>query len=303
MSPLISRDELSAHLTDEPSSMMVIDCSFDLAIPSAGWRAFQLGHIPGAAYMHLEDDLSAPRTGLNGRHPLPALADFENAMRARGASNDTLIVVYDNVDGRYAARLWWTLRWAGHAAVRVLDGGWRQWRESGLPFETGEPGDRAPGSFTARASLERVMEYEDIRANLETPKALLLDARARDRFLGRNETLDPVAGHIPGAKNRPYRDNLKDDGRFRDASALRNEFERLLEGRQPEDLIHQCGSGVTSCHNRLAMELAGLSGSAMYVGSWSEWCAKPGSPIAIGDDQRCGDRWVPRNPANLDAKR
>jgi thiosulfate/3-mercaptopyruvate sulfurtransferase len=263
---------------------VVIDCSFDLADSTAGWSAFQLGHIPGAAYIHLENDLAGPRTGLNGRHPLPALADFVTAMCALGANDDAPIVVYDNVDGRYAARLWWTLRWAGHAAVRVLDGGWRQWRHSGLPLEIGEPRDRTPGSFSARASLERVADYEDVRANLETQRALLLDARARDRFLGRNETLDAVAGHIPGAKNRPYRDNLKGDGTFRDAADLRGEFDRLLEGRRPEDIIHQCGSGVTSCHNRLAMELVGLSGSAMYVGSWSEWCSKPNFPIAVDED-------------------
>lgn len=220
---------------------------------------------------------------MNGRHPLPRLADFVAAMRARGANDGSLIVVYDNVDGRYAARLWWTIRWAGHAAVRVLDGGWRQWRESSLPFETGEPQERAPGNFSSRASLERVVEYEEVRANLDTQKALLLDARAWDRFRGRNETLDPVAGHITGAKNRPYRDNLKGDETFRDTSELRDEFEQLLAGRRPEDVIHQCGSGVTSCHNRLAMELSGLSGSAMYVGSWSEWCSRPGSPISVDE--------------------
>jgi len=284
MSPLISCDELSALLTHRPSSVVVIDCSFDLADPSAGWSAFQLGHIPGAAYIHLEDDLSAPRTGLNGRHPLPRQSTVVSAMRARGADDGSLIVAYDNVDGRYASRLWWTIRWAGHATVRVLDGGWRRWRESGLPLETGEPQERRSGNFSARTSLERVVDYEEVYANLETQKALLLDARARDRFRGRNESLDPMAGHIPGAKNRPYRDNLKDDGTFRDAADLQAEFERILRGCRPADVIHQCGSGVTSCHNRLAMELVGLSGSAMYVGSWSEWCSRPGSPISVDED-------------------
>lgn len=284
MSPLISCNGLFALLTNRPSSVVVVDCSFDLAAPAAGWGAFQLGHIPGATYIHLENDLSAPKTGLNGRHPLPRLPEFVAAMRACGANDDSLIVAYDNVDGRYAARLWWSIRWAGHAAVQVLDGGWRHWRESGLPFETGEPCERALGNFSARTSLERVVDYEEVHANLDTQKSLLLDARAQDRFRGRNESLDPMAGHIPGARNRPYRENLKDDGTFRDAAKLREEFERILSGRRPEDVIHQCGSGVTSCHNRLAMELVGLSGSAMYVGSWSEWCSLPGSPISVDED-------------------
>ncbi|HVR52772.1 MAG TPA: sulfurtransferase [Pseudorhodoferax sp.] len=286
MSPLISCAELSELCRANPAAVLVVDCSFDLADPSAGRRAFDAQHIAGAAYLHLEDALSGPRTGDNGRHPLPDLEAFAQAMRSVGAHDDTLVVACDSADGRYAARLWWMLRWAGHARVRVLDGGLRRWRQAGLPLESGRQMDsqvaRQPGGFAPRRTLERVATYEDVRANLQTQARILLDARARARFQGQNETLDPVAGHIPGARNRPYRDNLTPEGLLRAPTALRAEFDVLLAGRPADDVIHQCGSGVTSCHNRLAMEVAGFQGAWMYVGSWSEWIARPDSPIATG---------------------
>ena len=286
MSPLISCAELSQLCRANPAVVLVIDCSFYLADPEAGRRAFEAQRIAGAAYLHLEDALSAPRTGDNGRHPLPAPGAFAQAMRSVGAHDDTLVVACDGADGRYAARLWWMLRWAGHARVRVLDGGLRRWRALGLPLESGRQMDspvaRQPGGFAPRRTLERVATYEDVLANLQTQAQILLDARARDRFHGQNETLDPVAGHIPGARNRPYRDNLTPEGLLRAPAALRAEFDALLAGRPADAVIHQCGSGVTSCHNRLAMEVAGLQGSSMYVGSWSEWIARPASPVATG---------------------
>lgn len=282
MSPLISCEELFDLRCTTPTSVQVIDCSFDLADPSAGRRAFLSEHIAGAAYVHLEDELSAPRSGTNGRHPLAAIENFVGVMRSIGADDDSLVVVYDTVDGRYAARLWWMVRWAGHARVCLLDGGLRAWRSASLPLETGPAAERRPGNFTRRASLERVVTFEDVCANLRTNARIVMDARARDRFRGENETLDPVAGHIPGAMNRPYHDNLMPDGRMRAPAELRAAFDALLAGRSPSDLIHQCGSGVTSCHNRLAMEAAGLQGGAMYVGSWSEWIAHHGAAVETG---------------------
>lgn len=275
MSPLITCSELAARMRKEPASLVVVDCSFDLSDQAAGLESFKKAHIPRATYLHLEDEMSARRTGINGRHPLPARGAFVQTLTEFGVSDDSLVVAYDTVDARYAARLWWMVRWIGHASVCVLDGGLCQWRKEGLPLEAGAPARRARGNLSLRPSLERVVGYEDVRANLETRATLVIDARARDRFRGENETLDPIGGHILGARNRPYRENLNAGGTFREPRELREDFERVIAGYPATHLIHQCGSGVTSCHNRLAMEVAGFPSSAMYVGSWSEWCVQP----------------------------
>jgi len=280
--PLVSVAQLQRCLADPARKVLVADCSFELTDEAAGRRAYDAGHVPGAVYVHLEDTLSAAKTGRNGRHPLPERAAFARAMAALGADDDTLIVACDNAGGMYAARLWWMLRWAGHAAVAVLDGGVAAWKTMGLPLETGASATRSPGAFTLRDSLVATVDYDDMKANVERQTWLVVDARAPDRFRGENETLDPVGGHIPGARNRLFRENLSADGRFKSPSALRAEFGDLFGRRPATAVVSQCGSGVTACHNLLAMEVAGLNGAALYPGSWSEWCAQPGAPIATG---------------------
>jgi thiosulfate/3-mercaptopyruvate sulfurtransferase len=283
--PLIAPAELQRLLSQASANVLIADCSFELTDPSAGRRAYEAGHLPGAVYVHLEESLSAPKTGRNGRHPLPERADFARRMAALGADDDTLVVACDNAGGMYAARLWWMLRWAGHAACAVLDGGVAAWKAEGLPIEAGPPAARAAGGFTLRNPLVTAVDYAAVRADLAQGERLVVDARAADRFRGENETLDPIGGHIPGARNRPFRDNLGADGRFKPAAALRAEFAQLLGDRPVSSVVSQCGSGVTACHNLLAMEVAGLHGAALYPGSWSEWSAQPGAPIATGDER------------------
>ena len=282
MPPLIPAEELKILLAQPGARVMVFDCSFDLGDPGAGARAFAEAHVPGAIYLNLDTDLSAPKTGRNGRHPLPERAAFAQRMAERGLDDDTLAVVYDRNACMYAGRPWWMLRWAGHAAVRVLDGGLQAWQAAGGAVESGAAAPRAPGRFTLRPPLVEAVDFAQLRASLGRGRRLIVDARAADRFRGENETLDPIAGHIPGAANRCFRDNMAADGRFKPAEQLRAEWSALMAGRDPADLVQHCGSGVSGCNNLLALETAGFSGSRLYPGSWSEWCAQPGAPVARG---------------------
>lgn len=281
--PLIEPLALQALLARGTGHVRVCDCSFDLADPTAGERAFALGHIPGAAYLHLDRDLSTAKTGRNGRHPLPARDAFAARMAALGADDDTLLVACDAQGGMFAARLWWMLRWVGHARVVVLDGGLPAWSAAGGAIETGSaaPAPRT-GRFSLRPALVDTIDAATLRARLGEPGLQILDARSADRFRGENETLDPVAGHIPGALNRPFKDNLDEAGRFLPLPVLRAQWQAVLAGRSPATLVHQCGSGVTACHNLLALQALGLDGGVLYPGSWSEWCAQPGAPVATG---------------------
>jgi thiosulfate/3-mercaptopyruvate sulfurtransferase len=282
---LIDAEHLARALAGPgQDSVLVLDCGFDLADPEAGRRQYEAGHIPGAAYVHLDETLSGPKTGLNGRHPLPDREAFAAALAALGANRDTQIVAYDNAGGMYAARLWWLLRWIGHDAVAVLDGGIGAWKAAGQALSTEPPAPRAPGDLAARAGRQRTLTYAEMREALKSGGHVVLDARAPDRYRGENETLDKVGGHIPGARNRFFRDNLGADGRFLPPEQLRRAFTERLDGRAPDAVVNQCGSGVTACHNLLAMEIAGRAGAALYPGSWSEWSAQPGAPVATGPD-------------------
>ena len=275
----VSAAELAAHLGDP--GWLVFDCRHDLSDTGYGERAYAGGHIPGAQFLHLDRDLSAERTGSNGRHPLPDREAFAGRLAACGVGAQTQVVAYDNEGSVFAARLWWMLRWIGHDRVAVLDGGLPGWRRARLALDAALPCPAA----APLASHPGVVPVGtgDVLARLGDPRALLLDARPPERFSGEAEDRDPVAGHIPGAVNRPHYDNLDDAGIFiRPAAELRAEFDELLAGRDPADVIHHCGSGVTACLNLLAMECAGLPGSRLYAGSWSEWCADPVRPFVVG---------------------
>ncbi len=279
---LIEPEALARLLRDAPDAVVPCDCSFDLADGGAGRRAYEAGHIAGAAHLSLDEVMSGPKTGRNGRHPLPDRDALAAHMAALGVSATTQVVAYDAAGGMYAARLWFLLRWLGHAAVAVLDGGLPGWRAAGQGVDTAAPRPRPRGDLVARASLVPTMGYDAVRAASEAGGHLILDARAPDRFRGENETLDPVGGHIPGARNRFFRDNLA-GGRFKAPEVLRAEFATLLGDKPADAVVAQCGSGVTACHNLLAMEVAGLRGATLYPGSWSEWSAQPGAPIATGE--------------------
>jgi thiosulfate/3-mercaptopyruvate sulfurtransferase len=279
LTTLISTAELAARL-GEPG-VIVVDVRHDLARPDAwGESQYRAAHVPGAVFLHLDRDLSAPRTGANGRHPLPSPSVCEEVFGRAGIGGTSQVVAYDHDNGAYASRLWWMLRWLGHDAVAVLDGGYVKWERERRPASTDVPPPRR-GDFVARPRPMAV-DAAALQASLADSSLLVVDARAPERFRGEVEPLDPVAGHIPGAVNRPFPRNLGPEGTFKSATELRAEYAALASDRAPETIVHQCGSGVTACHNLLAMEIAGIRGTRLYPGSWSEWCADPSRPVARG---------------------
>lgn len=277
---LIDAGELSALLRQDSPNLLLADCRYALTDPAAGAQAYAQGHIPGAVHADLGELLSGPATGMNGRHPLPDPQAFADGMAALGANNDTLVIAYDAEDSMFASRLWWLLRWVGHEKVRVLDGGLRAWIDAGGDWST-TPTQPSRGSFSLRRRSMPTVTFNDVLANLDSREKLLLDARSPDRYRGENETIDPTGGHIPGAINRFYKENLESGGKFKPADVLRDEFRTLLGDTPPERIVHQCGSGVSACHNLLAMEIAGLEGGTLYPGSWSEWCRQRNVPVAL----------------------
>ena len=277
--PLIGPDALAASLADP--DLVIVDVRHDLAQPDAwGAERYAEGHIPGARFAHMDRDLSAPKTGRNGRHPLPTPEAAAATLGRLGIDASRRVVAYDQGNGAFAARLWWMLRWLGHEAVAVLDGGHARWVAGGRPVTTEVP---AANGTTFRASgVLPTVSATGVAASLPRHTLLLLDARAAERYRGDTEPLDPVAGHIPGALNRPYARNVAADGTFRPARELRGEFDAMLHGRPVEDVVHYCGSGVTACHNVLAMAVAGYPLTRVYPGSWSEWVADRSRPVATG---------------------
>ena len=297
-SPLISATELKTLLAAK-QPLRIFDCSFDLADPPAGHRQYLASHIPGAVFADLDRDLSArhgvaghhgvltacgadaPASG--GRHPLPNREKFAVWLSQIGLANDMQAVVYDRNGNNFCGRLWWMLKWAGHARVAVLDGGLKCWQAEGGSLNSGEEPTHFQSGFKLGEALVTLVDAETVRGRLGHPAQTLIDARAPARFRGEIEPLDPVAGHILGAINRPFAANFNDDGRFKSPGQLRAEFESLLEGRDAASVVHQCGSGVSALPNLIAMEIAGLTaGSALYAGSWSDWCSDPDRPVAQG---------------------
>ncbi len=276
MTPLISANQLE-EIINSGENVLLCDCRFDLADPLSGKKSYEESHIPGAIYVDLDQDLSGSKTGTNGRHPLPSPEAWAQTKMRLGINPNTLVVAYDKQGSVYASRLWWMLKATGHAHVQVLDGGLDAWNGTmgSVP--------RAPIPCTETIGA---MPYaglvlaDEVVVNLETKKNKIIDARTADRFHGQNETLDPVGGHIPGAMNRFFKNNLNATA-FKTPEQLFKEFSEFLGPVKASEVIHQCGSGVTACHNLLAMELAGFKGSRLYAGSWSEWCADPKRPVEV----------------------
>ena len=291
---LISVEQLK-QLQGSGAPLMLFDCSFDLMNPAAGEEQYRKAHIPGAVYADLDTALSDmgvvdpdgthhphPDAASGGRHPLPSREKFAMWLSSVGFANEMQAVVYDRNGSNYCGRLWWMLKWAGHEAVAVLDGGLQAWQAAG-----GEVTDRAEPShfqsnFKLGPPLRSLITTQDVQDRLGTSGQTLVDARSGPRFRGEVEPLDPVAGHIPGALNRPSGENLGPDGKFKPAAQLKAEFERLLAGRDAATVVHHCGSGVSAVPNLLAMEVAGLGPTGLYAGSWSEWCSDRNRPVAKG---------------------
>jgi len=269
---LTSTEELAAH-----PEWRVFDCRHELANPALGEQQYMEAHIPGALFAHLDRDLSAPMTGDNGRHPLPEARTFIAWLGRQGLKPTDTVICYDGGAGANASRLWWMLRWVGHEQAMVLDGGLAKWQREGRPVTAEVPSfPAAPYPGKAKASMHASLAVVEKKLK----RAALIDSRAPARYRGESEPIDPVAGRIPGSKNRYNSDNLSAEGVFKSPESLRADFEAVLAGRTPGEVIHYCGSGVAACHNALAMEIAGLTGSRVYIGSWSEWSADPSRPIS-----------------------
>ena len=276
---LISTELLAAHLND--SSWLIADCRYSLKDEQWGAAQYTAGHIPAAVFVNLAHDLAGPRTGTNGRHPLPSLDAMAATFARLGIGDQTQVVAYDQDAGPFASRLWWMLRYLGHDAVAVLDGGFAEWTREGRPLESGTQ-TRLSATFTPRLRAKMRLTVDDVMQHLDDRSMLLVDARSPERFAGQPDPLDTSYGHIPGARNRPYRNNISDEGTMRSAAQLKADFERVLGDRTPAEAVMYCGSGVTACHNLLAMEHAGLKGAKLFAGSWSEWEADPKRPIETG---------------------
>ena len=290
---LISPQQLM-DLQRDGARVMVFDCTFDLMNPAAGEEQYRKAHIPGAVYAHLDRDLSDkgtpdasgkyhphPDAASGGRHPLPGREKFAVWLSSVGLANDMQAVVYDRNGNNYCGRLWWMLKWAGHDAVAVLDGGLQAWQQAGGAVTDQAEPSHFQSNFELREPLRQLATTADVEKHLGAAQTVI-DARATPRYKGEVEPLDPVAGHIPGALNRPFAQNMQADGRFKPREQLRAEFDALLAGRDPRTVVHHCGSGVSAVPNVIAMEIAGFGPTALYAGSWSEWCSDPKRPVEKG---------------------
>nr|WP_320137032.1 sulfurtransferase [uncultured Amphritea sp.] len=279
LTTLISASVLAERLNDNDAQTVVLDCRSYLLDPGQGLRNYREGHIPTAVFIDMETDLSAPITPTSGRHPLPDFTQLSTTLAQSGISAATQVVVYDDCSGAMAVRAWWLLRMLGHTAVAVLDGGYPAWLAADYPI-TDKVAQVVPGSFSGVPDMSMILPLQQVAEFTTT--GLLIDARSAERYRGEQEPIDPVAGHIPGAFNRPLQQNLTADGLFKPVAVLQQEWRRFMGDYEPQQVAHYCGSGVTACHNLLAMEHAGLHGSKLYPGSWSEWIRDPQRPVATG---------------------
>ncbi|MBV8155089.1 MAG: sulfurtransferase [Candidatus Eremiobacteraeota bacterium] len=278
MRTIVAPRELHDRLGDP--KLVVLDCRHSLQDFGLGRRLYDEGHVPGAFFASVEDDLAGPKTGRNGRHPLPDPETLARFLRGLGVDDDTLVVAYDAGADMFAARCWSLLRWIGHDDVAILDGGYAAWQACGYPVSAAPSEPEREGTLKARVRPQLIVNAEFVHGRLGSEEMHLIDARASDRFAGQNETIDPVAGHIPGARNRWFKNNFNDDGTLKSPERLREEYAQHDPGR----VVHQCGSGVSSAVNQLAMLHAGLGETPIYAGSWSEWIADPSRPVATGAD-------------------
>ena len=274
---VVSSEEVAAHLNDP--RWVTFDCRHSLADAEAGRASYAQAHLPGTYFADVECDLSGPKTGTNGRHPLPGPETFASFLRSCGVSDDTQIVAYDEGADIFAARLWFLARWIGHDDVAVLDGGIRKWRDEMRPVSATSPKPVAAGTLRVALRPELVVDAAFVMEHLADSSVCIVDARSSDRFAGENETIDAIAGHIPTARNRWFKDNFATAGTLKSPEELRARFEPLGE---PRSIVHQCGSGISAAANMFAMEAAGIHGSRLYAGSWSEWIADPARPVATG---------------------
>ncbi|MEY4536731.1 MAG: hypothetical protein RL171_882 [Pseudomonadota bacterium] len=285
---LISVEQLANFAKSSVQPLMIFDCTFDLMKPELGQQQFDEAHIPGAVYVNLDKHLSSKNdlaAASGGRHPLPSRETFAAWLSSIGFTNAHQAVVYDRNGVNYCGRLWWMLKWAGHEAVAVLDGGLQAWQAAGNPVDASKTASKlniTPSNYTLASELVALAAINTVANNLSKPSQTILDARGAPRFRGEVEPLDPAAGHIPGALNRPFTENIGTDGKFKPAEVLKAEFTKLLAGRDPNTVVHRCGSGVSAVPNVLAMELAGLGRQALFAGSWSEWCSDTARPVAQG---------------------
>lgn len=277
---IISTDDLNANSANE--NWFIFDCRFVLKDPHGGRKKFDQGHIPGAQFANLDEDLASPMTQTSGRHPLPDADDLIEKLRSWGVNNDSQVICYDDVSGAFAARMWWLLRWLGHRDVAVLDGGIDKWVASGLPLETNVQ-TRPAGTLTGKPDDEMWVDIAFVQQRLAENDIALLDARSHERFAGIDKKTDPVPGHVPGADSYPFAENLNQQGTFLSGEELRKRFATVFSDYRQDQIINMCGSGVTACHNLLAMNIAGLPQTRLYTGSWSEWIKDSNRPVATGD--------------------
>jgi thiosulfate/3-mercaptopyruvate sulfurtransferase len=273
---LLSTDVLAEQLVNP--SWLIADCRYNLSDAVWGRAQYEAGHIPGAVFVDVSHDLAGRRTGTNGRHPLPTLEEMAATFARLGIADEMQVIAYDQEGGAFASRLWWMLRYLGHDGVAVLDGGFAKWTGEGRPVRGGVE-TRRPARFTPRLRNEMRVTVDETQAHLGDPSVLLIDARSPDRYAGKPDPLDKIYGHIPGARNRYYRNNVTESGTMRSARELRTDFEKVLAGTPPTQAVMYCGSGITACHNLLAMEHAGLRGARLFAGSWSEWESDPNRPV------------------------
>ena len=278
---IISAAQLAQIAANE--NVRIFDCRFFLKDPQGGLKKYQEGHIPGAQFADMDTQLSSPMTDTSGRHPLPNVETFIDQLHAWGVDNSTQVIAYDDMSGAFAARLWWMMRWVGHTRVAVLDGGLQQWTENGYDLSQDTP-QFSPGDFSGQADMQWLVDIDTVRKELDANNITLIDARAADRFTGKDQKTDPVPGHVPGANNLPFGGNLNKQGMFQSPDLIRKRFEGVIQNRSIDRVVNMCGSGVTACHNLLAMEIAGFEPPKLFVGSWSQWIRDPARPVATGDE-------------------
>jgi len=277
---IISAHELKEIIDHD--NVRVFDCRFSLKDPQGGLKSYQAGHLPNAQFADMDTQLSSAMTNTSGRHPLPEIEDFINQLRQWGVNNDTQVIAYDDISGAFAARLWWMMRWLGHNKVAVLNGGMKQWTDAGYEL-TQDTTEFANGEFSGSAIMEWLVEIDTVQAELANNSITLIDARAADRFTGKDQNTDPVPGHVPGANNLPFGGNLTKDGLFETPDIIKKRYDSVIKDQPLTNVVNMCGSGVTACHNLLAQAVAGIQPTKIFIGSWSQWIRDPSRPVAKGE--------------------